>query len=93
MKHVRLGGRGTPRNMSKRAAIEQSGLATHRHTGNAEIQNRPDLRERTVCRLAAGGAVRDDADGMTTRPLLARKVEDMAKQPAKRAPHHVQNTK
>lgn len=63
----------------------------HRDAVEAEPELRPELRQRFVGPLAAGGRVAEDADLVTACDLPASDVENMAEQPSERRPEDVQD--
>ena len=67
------------------------GLPAHGKARDAKPQQRRDLRDLAIPRLAAGQRIRDDPDGVAARRLLPRQVQHMAKKAADRRPEHMED--
>ncbi len=73
--------------------VGSPGFAADRNASNAEFEARGDFRQRRLGALAAGEAVRDDADMVAALDLAVGEIQDMAENAADRGAHCVQDAK
>ena len=87
-------GAGFPRaagHVALRRQITQADVPAHRHARDAVRELARERRKHCFRLRSAGRAIGDQSDAMSACGLTSRQIGDMAKQPADRCAHHMQN--
>jgi hypothetical protein len=88
---VRAQGAVSARERPHHGRVAEVGIASHRHPGDAESEQRPELGKHLVGPLAAGRRIAEQPDVVPALGLRAGHIEHVPKQAAERSPEDVQD--